>query len=220
MTFAATVLTLYPEMFPGPLGVSLAGRALAEGKWSLDCVQIRDFATDKHRSVDDTPSGGGAGMVLRADVLAAAVDHAVTQFLPGTGRGASVAGGGAQAMITGPSDIVKRARRLRSEMTLPEGVLWRELRKRPKGLKFRRQHPAGIYVLDFYCAATRLAIEVDGWVHDNARAQTADAARGHFLRSQGIATLQVPAMVVLEDLPLAVARIVEVCGERVGREPA
>ncbi|WP_324750149.1 tRNA (guanosine(37)-N1)-methyltransferase TrmD [Sphingomonas sp. LY54] len=74
MTFAATILTLYPEMFPGPLGQSLAGRALAEGTWSLDTVQIRDFATDKHRSVDDTPAGGGAGMVMRADVLARAVD--------------------------------------------------------------------------------------------------------------------------------------------------
>ena len=77
MTFAAQVLTLYPEMFPGPLGVSLAGRALGEGIWSCDSIQIRDFATNKHRSVDDTPAGGGAGMVLRADVLAAAVDHAI-----------------------------------------------------------------------------------------------------------------------------------------------
>jgi tRNA (guanine37-N1)-methyltransferase len=77
MNFAATVLTLYPEMFPGPLGVSLAGRALEEGTWSLDTVQIRDFATDKHRTVDDTPAGGGAGMVLKVDVLAAAVDHAL-----------------------------------------------------------------------------------------------------------------------------------------------
>lgn len=77
MTFAATILTLYPEMFPGSLGVSLAGRALNEGKWSLDTVQIRDFAIDKHRTVDDTPAGGGAGMVLRVDVLAAAVDHAL-----------------------------------------------------------------------------------------------------------------------------------------------
>src|SRR4051794_36384582 len=74
MTWSATVLTLYPEMFPGPLGLSLAGRALAEGIWSLDTIQIRDFATDKHRSVDDTPAGGGAGMVMRADVLAAALD--------------------------------------------------------------------------------------------------------------------------------------------------
>ena len=74
MAFAATVLTLYPEMFPGPLGASLAGRALSEGVWSLDAVHIRDFATDKHRSVDDTPAGGGVGMVLKPDVLAAAVD--------------------------------------------------------------------------------------------------------------------------------------------------
>ncbi len=76
MTFAATVLTLYPEMFPGPLGVSLAGRALEEGRWSLSAVQIRDFATDKHRTVDDTPAGGGAGMVLKVDVLASVIDHA------------------------------------------------------------------------------------------------------------------------------------------------
>jgi len=76
MTFAAAVLTLYPEMFPGPLGLSLAGRAMADGAWSLDAIHIRDFATDKHRTVDDTPAGGGAGMVLRADVVARAVDHA------------------------------------------------------------------------------------------------------------------------------------------------
>jgi tRNA (guanine37-N1)-methyltransferase len=75
MTWAATILTLYPEMFPGPLGMSLAGRAMGEGIWSLETVQIRDFATDRHRSVDDTPAGGGAGMVMRADVLGAAVDH-------------------------------------------------------------------------------------------------------------------------------------------------
>jgi len=74
MTFRASVLTLYPEMFPGPLGISLAGRALEQGTWSLEAVHIRDFATDKHRSVDDTPAGGGAGMVLRPDVLAAALD--------------------------------------------------------------------------------------------------------------------------------------------------
>ncbi len=77
MTWAANILTLYPEMFPGPLGLSLAGRARADGVWSLETVQIRDFATDKHRSVDDTPAGGGAGMVMRVDVLAAAVDHAL-----------------------------------------------------------------------------------------------------------------------------------------------
>jgi tRNA (guanine37-N1)-methyltransferase len=74
MTFRATVLTLYPEMFPGPLGSSIAGRALEEGKWALEAHNIRDHAIDKHRTVDDTPAGGGAGMVLRCDVLAAALD--------------------------------------------------------------------------------------------------------------------------------------------------
>ena len=82
MSFAATILTLYPEMFPGPLGLSLAGRAMSEGKWSLDAVQIRDFATDRHRSVDDTPAGGGAGMVMRADILAAAIDASVKPGIP------------------------------------------------------------------------------------------------------------------------------------------
>lgn len=72
--WSATVLTLFPEMFPGPLGISLAGRALEAGIWRLEAVDIRGFARDKHRSVDDTPAGGGPGMVMRADVVAAAVD--------------------------------------------------------------------------------------------------------------------------------------------------
>src|SRR6202051_4334222 len=72
----ATVLTLFPDMFPGPLGISLAGKALASGLWALEARDIRDSATDRHRSVDDTPAGGGPGMVLRADVLAAAIDAA------------------------------------------------------------------------------------------------------------------------------------------------
>ena len=74
MSFRASVLTLYPDMFPGTLGQSLAGRALEKGIWQLDVTQIRDFATGKHRNVDDTPAGGGAGMVLRADVMARAID--------------------------------------------------------------------------------------------------------------------------------------------------
>jgi tRNA (guanine37-N1)-methyltransferase len=75
-SWRATVLTLFPEMFPGPLGVSLAGRALAAGLWALDIHDIRNSATDRHRSVDDTPAGGGPGMVLRPDVLAKAIDAA------------------------------------------------------------------------------------------------------------------------------------------------
>src|SRR5580704_6463498 len=78
MIWRATVLTLFPEMFPGPLGVSLAGKALVSGLWTLEARDIRDWATDKHRSVDDTPAGGGPGMVLRPDVLAAAIDAADT----------------------------------------------------------------------------------------------------------------------------------------------
>jgi len=76
VSFRATILTLYPEMFPGSLDLSLAGKAREAGRWALETVQIRDFATGKHRNVDDTPAGGGAGMVMRADVLARAVDHA------------------------------------------------------------------------------------------------------------------------------------------------
>ncbi|KSV61675.1 tRNA (guanine-N1)-methyltransferase [Sinorhizobium sp. GL2] len=75
MTFRATILTLYPEMFPGHLGASLSGKALERGQWSIEPVQIRDFAEDKHRTVDDTPAGGGAGMVLKPDVLARAIDR-------------------------------------------------------------------------------------------------------------------------------------------------
>src|SRR5262249_11416673 len=76
MTWRATVLTIFPEMFPGTLGSSLAGKALADGKWALDLIDIRDFATDKHRSVDDTPAGGGAGLVMRADIAASPIDAA------------------------------------------------------------------------------------------------------------------------------------------------
>ena len=117
-------------------------------------------------------------------------------------------------MITGPRNSVKLARKLRSEMTLPEVLLWRELRQRPAGLKFRRQHPAGVYVLDFYCAAAKLAIEVDGFAHDNAVEAKRDALLSEFLKSQQVATLRVPAKVVLEEIEVAVARIVEVCKQR------
>ena len=107
MTFAAAILTLYPEMFPGPLGVSLAGRALGEGKWSCDPVQIRDFATDRHRSVDDTPAGGGAGMVMRADILGRAIDHALetnpqAPVLAMTPRGKPLSQARVRALAAGP----------------------------------------------------------------------------------------------------------------------
>ena len=108
MTFRATVLTLYPEMFPGPLGTSLAGRALAEGKWSLDARNIRDHAIDKHRTVDDTPAGGGAGMVLRADVLAAALDAVADKrpMLAMTPRGAPLTQARVRQFAAGEGAII------------------------------------------------------------------------------------------------------------------
>ncbi len=74
MSFSASIITLFPELFPGPLGASVLGRGLADKLWSLETVQLRSFATDRHRTVDDTPSGGGAGMVLKPDILARAID--------------------------------------------------------------------------------------------------------------------------------------------------
>ena len=108
MTFRATVLTLYPEMFPGPLGTSLAGKALADGKWSLDARNIRDHAIDKHRTVDDTPAGGGAGMVLRCDVLAAALDAVADgrPMLAMTPRGAPLTQGRVRELAAGEGAIV------------------------------------------------------------------------------------------------------------------
>ncbi|MCO5148347.1 MAG: tRNA (guanosine(37)-N1)-methyltransferase TrmD [Aquamicrobium sp.] len=111
MTFRATVLTLYPEMFPGSLGHSLAGRALEAGTWSLETVQIRDFATDRHRTVDDTPAGGGAGMVMRADVLARAIDHAAPQGDPRpkllmSPRGKPLAQARVRALAAGPGAVI------------------------------------------------------------------------------------------------------------------
>jgi len=111
MTFAATILTLYPEMFPGPLGVSLAGRALGEGTWSCETLQIRDFAEDKHRTVDDTPAGGGAGMVLKVDVLARAIDaaralHPASPVLAMTPRGKPITQARIRELAAGPGVII------------------------------------------------------------------------------------------------------------------
>ncbi len=108
MTFRATILTLYPDMFPGPLGHSLAGRALGEGRWALDAVSIRDFATDRHRTVDDTPAGGGAGMVLRSDIVARAVDAVADgrPVLAMTPRGRPLTQGRVRELAAGEGAIV------------------------------------------------------------------------------------------------------------------
>jgi tRNA (guanine37-N1)-methyltransferase len=108
--FRASVLTLYPEMFPGPLGLSLAGRALG-GAWSLDTHFIRDFATDRHRTVDDTPAGGGPGMVMKADVLARAIDHASPEGDPRprlymSPRGRPLTQGFVRELAAGPGAVI------------------------------------------------------------------------------------------------------------------
>ena len=112
MTWRATVLTLFPEMFPGPLGHSLAGRALAAGLWALETADLRDFATDRHRSVDDTPFGGGAGMVLRAEIADAALASVADAAPDGrpmlalTPRGQPFAQADAASLAEGPGVIL------------------------------------------------------------------------------------------------------------------
>jgi len=104
----ATVLTIFPEMFPGPLGVSLAGKALAKGVWSLEAADIRDHTTDRHRTVDDTPAGGGPGMVMKADVLARAIDAAGSDRprLLMSPRGAPLTQRRVAELATGPGAII------------------------------------------------------------------------------------------------------------------
>ncbi|MEI9804265.1 MAG: tRNA (guanosine(37)-N1)-methyltransferase TrmD [Pseudolabrys sp.] len=109
----ASILTIFPEMFPGPLAVSLAGKALAAGLWSLDARDIRDAATDKHRTVDDTPAGGGPGMVMKADVLARALDAIPPDPRPRllmSPRGTPFTQARAQSLAAGPGCVILCAR--------------------------------------------------------------------------------------------------------------
>ena len=111
MSFAADVITLFPDLFPGPLGASVIGRGAAEGLWSLKLTQLRDYATDRHRSVDDTPAGGGAGMVLKPDVLAAAIDAVSHQNDPRprllmSPRGKPLTQARARALAAGPGVVI------------------------------------------------------------------------------------------------------------------
>lgn len=111
MSFRADIITLFPELFPGPLGASVIGRGLGEGLWSLKTTQLRDFTHDKHRSVDDTPSGGGPGMVLRPDILASAIDHVAPPDdqrprLLMSPRGAPLTQKMAHELATGPGAVI------------------------------------------------------------------------------------------------------------------
>jgi tRNA (guanine37-N1)-methyltransferase len=129
MTWRASVLTLFPDMFPGPLGLSVAGRALTSGQWSLDAINIRDFATDRHRTVDDTPFGGGAGMVLRPDILDAAVasvadDRPLVCLTP---RGTPFSQSDAADLAAGPGVILLAARYEGVDQRLIEARSMREV---------------------------------------------------------------------------------------------
>src|SRR5262249_55245098 len=110
-TWHATVLTIFPEMFPGPLGLSLAGKALANGLWNLNTVDIRAHATDRHRTVDDTPAGGGPGMGMKADVLARAVEAASPEGAPRprlvmSPRGVPLTQQRVEAIVGGPGAVI------------------------------------------------------------------------------------------------------------------
>ena len=119
-----------------------------------------------------------------------------------------------KAMLTGPRRTIVKARALRRKMTPPEVILWTRLRTRPGDFKFRRQHPAGPYVLDFFCSDARLAIEVDGIVHDMGRRPAADAHRDRWLAEQGIAVLRIAAGNVSRSADAVVEQIVASCLDR------
>jgi tRNA (guanine37-N1)-methyltransferase len=111
VSWRADIITLFPELFPGPLGASVIGRGLGEGLWSLNTTQLRDFATDKHRTVDDTPAGGGPGMVLKPDILASAIDKVSPQGdtrprLLMSPRGAPLTQARARDLAGGPGAVI------------------------------------------------------------------------------------------------------------------
>ncbi|HET9336024.1 MAG TPA: DUF559 domain-containing protein [Sphingomicrobium sp.] len=112
-------------------------------------------------------------------------------------------------MLSGPGATIGKARQLRRKMSLPEVILWNELRRRPAGLKFRRQHPAGPYILDFACLTTRLAIEIDGSGHDLRSHH--DEARDEWLANQGFLTMRIAANDVLRDLDAVMRGILARC---------
>jgi very-short-patch-repair endonuclease len=110
-----------------------------------------------------------------------------------------------------PRKTVIRARKLRRQMTLPEVLLWKALRAAPEGLKFRRQHPVGPYVLDFFCTSVRLCVEVDGAAHDMGENPARDEQRDAWLERQGIRTLRISAREVLADVEAAMSFILSDC---------
>jgi very-short-patch-repair endonuclease len=114
-------------------------------------------------------------------------------------------------MLTGPGATIAKARKLRRAMSLPEVLLWQELRKRRGGFKWRKQHPAGPFILDFACLEARLAVEVDGEAHERGAKPTHDEARDEWLMAQGYRTVRIPAREVLRDMEGVLAHILTHC---------
>ncbi len=122
-------------------------------------------------------------------------------------------GGGQPLVLTAPIKHIKRARKLRKEMSLPEVLLWQALRQRPGGFKFRRQHPQPPYAIDFACLECRLAIEIDGEAHNRGNMPKHDSVRDKRLADRGFRTLRIPATTILQDLDAALTAIVTACRE-------
>ncbi len=123
-------------------------------------------------------------------------------------RSPKASGGGAGRRLTGPQATVTNARRLRREMTLPEVILWQNIRRGRLGVKFRKQHPAGQYILDFYCPSARLAIEVDGESHATPEKLAKDHRRDLWLARENVKILRIPAKAILSDLPNVIDAII------------
>jgi tRNA (guanine37-N1)-methyltransferase len=198
MSWQATILTLFPEMFPGPLGHSLAGKALRQGAWSLDVRDIRDWASDRHRSVDDSPAGGGPGMVMKPDVLAAAIDavaHAGPRLLMSP-RGMPLTQNMVSKFAAGPGALIVCGRF--------EGVDERVIERR--GLQevsvgdfvLSGGEPAAIVLLD---AVVRLLPGVMGKPESGAEESFADGLleQPHYTRPRVFEGLEIPEILLSGD---------------------
>ena len=226
----ATILTLFPEMFPGPLAHSLIGKALQTGIWSLDTLNIREFGLGRHQVVDDSPYGGGAGMVMLAEVIDAAINEAKRQhpdatLIYFTPRGQRITqrlcceliGCGSPHPTLSPGrgfdsepELTPIARKLRQNQTGVEMLLWGKLRNRQlHGIKFRRQHPVAGFVADFFCEEANLVIELDGGQHNQPEAIAKDTARTQTLEAAGFHVLRFLNNEIVENLEGVLTTIAE-----------
>ncbi|MFN3776333.1 endonuclease domain-containing protein [Sphingomonas parapaucimobilis] len=139
-------------------------------------------------------------------------------ILPGTGRGTGEAGGGGVRQMPRPEASL--ARKLRRTMTLPEVMPWQQLRRSPNGIKFRRQHPVGCYVADFFCSKARLIVEVDGAIHGFETRPVRDSARDRYLNDNGYRVMRIGAADILRDAGAVAASIVSLAAAPLHHSPS